>query len=153
LYDPLVADFWHSGGLQRGKNLVAEHAHAFQDALRSLGTIETLGVEKAFGVLHQKMQGVSRAGINVITEILHSLDNLRFAVMNQNSVSGLSRARIAGFPKNPTKETVDAAMYADFCKRAGDVRVLLELNNFTELDALFNYAYWKDHSEKPNAIA
>jgi hypothetical protein len=38
------------------------------------------------------MQHVKGAGINVITEILHSLDNLRFVVMNQASVAGLGRA-------------------------------------------------------------
>src|SRR5471030_45414 len=143
LCEPLVAQFWNSGGLQRGKNVVAQHAHSFQDALQSLGPIESLDVEEAFDVLHKKMQGVNRVGINVITEILHSLDNLRFVVMNQNSVSGLSRAEITGFPKYPKKDNVNAALYADFCSRAGDVRDRLELRNFTELDALFNYAYWE----------
>ena len=142
LYEPLVAGLWHSGGLQRGKNAVAKHAHAFQDALQSLGAIDSLSVDNAFEILHQKMQGVSGAGINVITEILHSLDNLRFVVMNQNSVSGLGLAGITGFPKNPVKRNVDAAIYADFCNRAGDVRDLLGLKSFSELDALFNYAYW-----------
>jgi HKD family nuclease len=142
LYGPLVAGIWISGGLQRGKNSIAKHAHAFQVALQSLGTIESMSVEEAFDVLHRKMQGVKRAGINVITEILHSFDNLRFVVMNQNSVSGLSLASITGFPQNPNKETVDAAIYADFCKKAEIVRDRLELENFSELDALLDYAYW-----------
>ncbi len=77
-----------------------------------------------------------------MTEILHSFDNLRFVVMNQNSVSGLSLADAGGFPNNPSKDTVDAVMYAKFCKQAGEVRDQLGLNTFTELDALFNYAYW-----------
>jgi HKD family nuclease len=144
LYEPLVAGVWKSGGLQRGKNVVARHAQAFQKALQSLGSIESLSVERAFDVLHQGMRGVNRAGINVMTEILHSLDNLRFAVMNQNSVSGLSLANITGFPKNPKKENVDAAIYADFCNRAGNVRDQLKLKNFTELDALLDYAYWAE---------
>ncbi|HEY9141892.1 MAG TPA: hypothetical protein VIN93_13430 [Bryobacteraceae bacterium] len=144
LYEPLVAGLWHSGGLQRGKNVVAKHAHAFQDALQSLSAVESLGVEKAFDVLHQRMRDVNRAGVNVITEILHTLDNLRFAVMNQNSVAGLKLADVGGFPKNPNKENVDAAVYADFCGSAGDIRDRLGLKDFTELDALFNYAYWAD---------
>jgi HKD family nuclease len=142
LYQPLVAGLWHSGGLQRGKNVVAKHAHAFQRALQSIGDIESLSVEKAFAVLHHKMHAVDGAGINVITEILHSLDNQRFVVMNQNSVFGLGLADVTGFPKNPNKRNVDSAIYADFCHRAGDVRDRLELNNFSELDALFDYAYW-----------
>lgn len=143
LYEPLVADLWHSGGLQRGKSLVAKHAHAFQDALRSLDDIESLSLEKAFDLLHGKMQNVKGAGINVITEILHTFDNVRFAVMNQNSVSGIGVAGITGFPKHPYKGDVDGAMYASFCDRAGDIRDGLQLKDFTELDALFNYAYWE----------
>ena len=144
LYEELVSGLWHSGGLQRGKNRVAKHAHAFQDAIQSLGALESLSVEDAFDILHRKMLGVSGAGINVITEILHSLDNFRFVVMNQNSVSGLEVAGVHEFPKRPNKEDVNAATYANFCSRAADVRDGLHLKNFTELDALFNYAYW-DH--------
>jgi hypothetical protein len=45
-------------------------------------------------------------------------------------------------PKRPNKENVNAALYDEFCKRAGEIRDLLELKNFSELDALFNYSYW-----------
>ena len=78
-----------------------------------------------------------------MTEILHSFDNTRFVVMNQNSVSGLSLADVSGFPANPSKDTVDAALYVKFCKRADEIRLQLGLKTFTELDALFNYAYWQ----------
>jgi hypothetical protein len=90
------------------------------------------------------MLSVSGAGINVMTEILHSLDNLRFVVMNQNSVSGLRLAGFNRFPIHPSKTNVNAATYADFCGKAKTVRDGLGLKSFTELDALFNYAYW-DH--------
>jgi HKD family nuclease len=142
LYEPLVTDLWHSGGLHRGKNLVAEHASIFQDALRSLANIKSLSVEQAFDVLHQEILKINGAGINIMTEILHSFDNLRFVVMNQNSVSGLALADVGGFPINPSKHIVDAAMYATFCKQALEVRRQLRLKTFTELDALLNYAYW-----------
>jgi hypothetical protein len=81
--------------------------------------------------------------MQIHTEILHSLDNVRFVVMNQNSVSSLELASVTGFPKNPSKGTVDALIYSDFCNKAQDVRDRLNLKTFTELDALLNYAYWK----------
>src|SRR5258708_2942050 len=37
---------------------------------------------------------------------------------------------------------ITADVYADFCREAALVREALGLSNFTELDAVFNYAYW-----------
>lgn len=34
-------------------------------------------------------------------------------------------------------------MYASFCNRAGDIRDGLQPKDFTDLDALFNYAHWE----------
>ena len=44
-------------------------------------------------------------------------------------------------PVASDKGNVDAAIYVDFCNRARDIQDGLKLKNFTELDALFNYAY------------
>ena len=85
---------------------------------------------------------MNRAGTNVITEILHNQDKQIFAVMNQNSVSGLGLAEFYGYPKKPNKQNVDGAMYARFCADAKMVRQELGLADFSELDALLNYAYW-----------
>ena len=79
--------------------------------------------------------------VNVITEILHTFDNKKFAVMNQNSVFGMSLANY-NFPEKPSKTSVNAEMYEDFCTKAEAICKYLGLDNFTELDALFNYAYW-----------
>ncbi|HWE51464.1 MAG TPA: hypothetical protein VG273_16850 [Bryobacteraceae bacterium] len=50
-------------------------------------------------------------------------------------------ANVTGFPEKPNKNNVDAA-YADFCSKAGDLRDRLGLKNFSEFDALLDYAYW-----------
>ncbi len=142
LYEPLVSGLWHSGGLHRGKNIIAGNATAFQTALRSVGDIRHLDVEPAFAALHGGFTNVNRAGINVITEILHTFDNDRFAVMNQNSVYSMTLANVVGFPAKPNKGNVDAKVYATFCAHADTIRNELKIKNFTELDALFNYAYW-----------
>ena len=62
--------------------------------------------------------------------------------MNQNAVSGLGLANIHEFSSKPNKENVNAERYAQFCQKAEIVRKELALTDFSELDALFNYAYW-----------
>ncbi len=80
-----------------------------------------------------------------MTEILHTYDNMRFAVMNQNSVSGMSLANIDGFPSKPSKSNINAKLYANFCEKAGEICDELGLENFSQFDALFNYAYWNQY--------
>jgi HKD family nuclease len=142
LYEPLVSGLWHSGGLQRGKNIIAEHAEEFQLGLNAITRLVNPSVNQAYQTLHDSFKNVPRAGINVISEILHTIDNEKFAVMNQNSVSGMSLANIYGFPPKPNKGLVNAELYEEFCEKAQEVCIALGLLNFTELDALFNYAYW-----------
>ncbi len=95
---------------------------------------------EAFAVLHEHFEGIPRVGINLLTEILHTLDNKRYAVMNQNAVSGLALAGIREYPARPNKQNVGADDYARYCQHADAVRQELGLADFTELDALFNYA-------------
>jgi HKD family nuclease len=147
LYEPLAAGLWHSGGLHRGKNQIAEDAQGFQQALVALRALKSPGIDQAFSTLLRHLKNVNRAGINVLTEILHSLDNRRFAVMNQNSVSGMALAGHTDFPDKPNKNDLNAADYVDFCKKAVSVRDELGLDDFTELDALFNYVYWNHPDE------
>ena len=143
LYEPLVQEphLWHSGGLFRGKNIIAKNAEMFQLGLKTVKELQSPSPSQAYSALHKIFNQIPNAGVNVITEILHTIDNKKFAVMNKNSVSGMSLANY-DFPKNPNKQSVNAEMYEDFCSKAKKICVTLNLNNFTELDALFNYAYW-----------
>lgn len=141
-YEALIGLF-HSGGLHRGKTLVAEHPDLFLAAMADIIDPRNLSPRDAFDVLHRHFSKIPRAGINLLTEILHALDNERFAVMNQNAVSGLALAGITDYPLHPTKEIVDGESYARYCRHADAVRHALGLADFTELDALFNYAYWR----------
>ena len=148
-YEPLVVEhLWHSGGLHRHRAEVAGKAKLFQQALRMLELIldskpGKFTPESIFGPLLDKFKDIPHAGVNIMTEVLHTYDNDNFAIMNQNSVSGLLLANITGFPRQPTKITVSAEKYVRFCKKGREVRDALGLRNFTELDALLNFAYWR----------
>jgi HKD family nuclease len=143
LYEPLIQGenhYWHSGLLYFNKNEIAINAGLFQAALRAVKRLNNPTLQEAYSTLHTRFNNISGAGVNVITEILHTIDNTRFAVMNKNSVSGMSRANYLF--RNTAMNYVDCDIYQRFCDNAQNIREALNLNNFTELDALFNYAYW-----------
>jgi hypothetical protein len=144
-YDQLIALF-HSGGLNRAKTRITDKRNEFVGAVASIIGRENLPPRDAFAILHAEFADIKGAGINLLTEILHTLDNKRFAVMNQNSVAGLRLAGYDDFPQHPSKSSVTPGSYQLYCDHAGAVRNALGLHDFTELDALFNYVYW--HEER-----
>jgi hypothetical protein len=133
---------WHSGGLHRAKSVIANHAPAFRKALRTFNANPSDDPATLFNQLKASLHLVPRAGLNVITEILHTRDKTRFPVMNQNSVAGMRTAGFTTYPLQPNRANVTGEIYAAFCADAHSVRCGLGLNNFSELDAVFNFAYW-----------
>jgi HKD family nuclease len=142
-YEELLNGVWHSSGLPRAKTTIAAKADIFQIALRALAASDSNDPAFLYNLLLRFMKRVPKAGVNVITEILHTRDATRFPIMNGNSVSGVKLANILDYPGKPTKKTVDGETYARFCVDAERIRSELALKNFSELDALFNYAYWQ----------
>jgi len=140
-YERLIKHF-HSSGLNRGKTTIKKKPRRFQRSVREILASNAESPEQAYQILLNRFQEIPRAGINVLTEILHAINHDKFVVMNQNAVSGLRLAGFTAYPKNPLKTNVTAAMYAAFCRDAAKVRDELGLADFTELDALFDYAYW-----------
>ncbi|MBB3941714.1 HKD family nuclease [Novosphingobium fluoreni] len=143
-YSSLISAF-HSGGINRSKSFVSAYPAEFTTALSAVLDNADAEPGEAFAILHAHFGRIKGAGINLLTEILHSLDNQRFAVMNQNSVAGLRMAGYREFPQRPMKGNVDGEAYQSFCQGADQVRSKLGLNDFTELDALFNFVYWHDN--------
>lgn len=145
-YEALI-DLFHSGGLHRAKTRVAREPGRFLAAVADIAARPRLAPAEAFEVLHTHFENVTGAGINLLTEILHALDNKRYAVMNQNAVTGLAVAGFDGYPRHPTKGNVDGELYERYCQQTRSVQRELGLANLTELDALFNYMYWQVESE------
>lgn len=145
-YEQLIRLF-HSGGLDRAKTRIANKREDFVRAVASIIDHGNLPPRDAFAILHSAFTGIKGAGINLLTEILHTLDNKRFAVMNQNSVAGLRLAGYHDFPQHPLKSSVNPDKYQLYCDHADAVRKVLGLRDFTELDALFNFVYW--HKDRP----
>jgi HKD family nuclease len=135
---------WHSGSLNRRRATVANSFAKVQAALLDLQAklTPTTSPSAAYSILAGWLDSAAHIGPNVMSEILHTFDNKRFAILNQNSVSGMHMAGFLQFPLRTLKTNVTAAMYEEFCKKAELVRAGLGLKDLSELDAVFNYAYW-----------
>jgi HKD family nuclease len=144
LYGLLAKMFWHSGGLNRNKTRIAKKPDVFQQIVTGAATSFNGPVAKTYEQMRILARGTSGIGPNVLTEILHTYDNSRYAVMNQNSVDGMKLAGFQNFPEKPNKHDVDGRLYEKFCKRAKSVQCKLGLETLSELDAVFNEAYWQD---------
>jgi hypothetical protein len=146
MYKDLYGRF-HSGGLHRHNSRIAAQASRFVFALADILDHRKAPPAKAFEILRQHFLEIHGAGVNLLTEILHATNNKRYAVMNQNAVKGLAIAGFANYPVHPDIKDVDGALYARFCEEALTVQQQLGLDNFSELDALFNYIYWQEGEE------
>lgn len=141
LYGSLIKTM-HSGGLPRYKSRVAKGHEDFQSAVRAI--LERNGsAQEMFDRFCGGVKYVLGAGVNLISEVLHLLENENHAVMNQNSVSGIALCGYEGYPKNPLRTSVDGELYSRFCNDANELREELGLSNLTELDAVFNFVYWQ----------
>ena len=145
-YERLIGN-WHSSGIARGKTTVARRSQRFQAALRDLAAEDSEDPAMLFDLLRDHFDSIPRAGTNVLTEVLHARDPARFPVMNRNSVKGIALAHVTGYPRAPSKGAVDGTMYARFTQDADAVRKRLHLRDFSELDALFNFAYWRTNTD------
>lgn len=137
MYEGLYRRF-HSGGLHRQKTRIAAKASLFVAALADILGRSKPPPAEAFEILRRHFLGIQGAGVNLLTEVLHAIDNKRYPVMNQNAVNGLTTAGFVGYPLHPAKGGVDGELYSRFCEDAKTVQRQLGLANFSELDALFN---------------
>lgn len=143
--------YFHSGMINIQQGSVANDRQNFIDGLRALESQlnhrNAVSAKDAYNILHQffagRQNGVSGAGVNVMTEILHAYDNQSYAVMNKLSVDRLGFVLEVDYPESLPKNQVTGEMYEDFCRKSKQLCDCLGLKNFTEFDALMNFDYWK----------
>ena len=142
LYAEVAGQCWHSSGTRRRSKGITAKPELFQEIVQAAARHEGSLAGDVFEHMRHLAKRVSGIGPNIMTEILHTYDNKRFPVMNQNSVEGMNLAGYTGFPLHPNKEFVTGEIYAEFCQRAESIRSELGLADLSEVDAVFNYSYW-----------
>ncbi|MGO7050377.1 phospholipase D-like domain-containing protein [Rhizobium johnstonii] len=132
---------FHSAGHHRGQSRVARNHEQFREGLRVL-LQGNGGPKQMLEAAYEVFEDVDRTGTNLITEILHLLNHNKFAVLNKNSVAGITLCGFSGFPRAPNRKLVDPSKYEQFCSDANQVQNELGLANLSELDTVFNAQYW-----------
>jgi hypothetical protein len=128
--------------MQRKKGGVPQHREQFASGVRAALRAADSTPSEAYEAVNAHLIRVDGAGVNVISEILHAVNPKRYAVMNKNSISGLSSTGATGFPRWSSKASVRGKGYGSFCAACDKLRKRLQLRDMTELDALYNSRYW-----------
>jgi hypothetical protein len=134
---------FHSGGLERNIPKIVRQPTEFLQLLDLAYKTNTNGStpEHAYEQLQPVANNITGLGPNWVTEILHALDPSIYAVLNKNSVAGMALAGIE-FPAKPSKAVISGDVYGEFCRQGATLVKSLGLKNLSELDLVFNYAYW-----------
>jgi hypothetical protein len=143
LYEQLVGKqgqrgLWYSGGLFRNKNQVAD---GFIEVCKMIGEIRDHSDASStalFEIGLPYVKRVSRLGVNVLTEIMHSYHPNRCPVLNNNSLGSLRRLAIGRFPD---PQSFDAEDYHRFTEIVTYLRDLCGFNSLGQVDHFLDYVY------------
>jgi len=138
-----LRECFHSGGLQRHISMIVEKPTEFLHLvqLAHKANTEQSSPRQAYERLRPVAEKIRGLGPNWISEILHALDPAKYAILNQNSVAGMALAGIE-FPIRPSKANISGEVYASFCEHGSKIAKRLGLSDLSQLDAVFNYAYF-----------
>ena len=138
--------YWHSGGLSRGKTGkeestgVYDHWKEFQKLIKFVRL--NIGEDEDFVFEHGReiLKSIRGAGINYLTEILMTYDRKRFANMNKNPLTVLTKE--AGVDIKKSTQSYSGADYKEYCELIKEISEELGLQDMLEADSFFNDVYW-----------
>lgn len=152
IYEKLVGSqdsraLWHSGGLFRSKNKVAEHYEHFIEMLKMIRSNLNSADNVLFDKCRQHAQQIEGLGPNVITEIMNTYAPEKFAVLNNNPASSLSHLGFEEFG-SLNKKFFSGNQYAKFNGLIREIARLCKFSDLAEVDHFLNYVYWNHAKPK-----
>jgi hypothetical protein len=146
IYEQLVGKrgqwgLWHSGGLFRNKNRVADRFSETCAMVRKVREHPEASVAELFALGIPNVKSVTGLGVNVLTEVMNSYYPDRCPVLNGNSLDSLRHLAIGQFPADP--QSFKAEHYKRFAETLKDLRNLCGLESMGHVDHLLSYVYWK----------
>lgn len=140
----LLLTLFHSGGVERHRNEIASEIERFKKLIATIFTICQDKTEPAFDkaklFLDTPGAKVAGAGRNVVSEIFHTFDCIRFPVLNKNFESGLL---YFGFIKTPFSGSFGEKYY-QCIKVVQKIREKFQIKSCQVLDCFFNFIYWQN---------
>jgi len=144
IYEQLVGKkgqrgLWHSGGLLRKKNQVAD---GFLETCAMIRTVREYPEASATELFELGIPYVKRVvglDVNVLTEVMNSYYPDRCPVLNNNPLGSMRHLAIGQF-RGP--QDFKAKDYAKFTEILDYVRNLFAFDSMGCVDHFLNYVYW-----------
>ncbi len=157
LYGQLVGaagkrKLWHSGGVHRSKGSVANYHREVVELVHQLGTNSFGQPGVVFETGRRIAQTIPGLGVNVVTEIMNTLDTKRFAVLNQNPLMALTRFGLGPFRQQGQFRAAD---YEEFIETLRSLAEICGFNTLGQVDHFLNYVFQdakKSAQTKTNAL-
>lgn len=146
LLDSLVGskdqyNLWHSGSLFRLRKKVYPHFKKFQILVKYIRINSSKSPAEVFARAKELVGEIEGAGINYITEIMMTYNNLVFANLNKNPITVL---KVKGDVNiKATSETFNGPDYQEYCDLIKEICQKLKLKDMLEADSFFNEIYWQ----------
>lgn len=145
LYEELVggkdvARLWHSGSLFRHKAKVIDNYRSFQKMVKSVIACQTESPLEVFEAGLKFKENIPGVGVNILTEVMMTLQPERFANLNKNPLTVLLNV---GCNLKKTAANYSGQDYQSYCDLISEIRKELNLKNNLEVDSFFNHNYWK----------
>lgn len=145
IYEKLVGKagnpgLWHSGSLFRQKGRVSDQYAKVQSLVREILARPNASVLELTEVGLPIAKQIYGLGVNVLTEIMHSLYSDRCPVLNNNSLTSLKYLGNFKFP-SPNGFKIDDFRWFFLATQA--LKIKLELDDYGQLDHFLNYIFWK----------
>lgn len=149
IYEDLVDNpnhFWTSSELSRHKTTIANNKDGLEKLINAIADFDSMfssteDLESLYNRIWIPITEIGYAGINLLSEILHTYDKSKFAIMNGNSISGHT---LANFGRNweQDKKKINFSQYSRFCEDSLQIQKELGLKDLSEVDAVLNYSYY-----------
>ena len=136
---------WHSGSINRLKNIVSQNFELFMLMLSDLKDSIGASPEELFLIAKPYVSEIDGLGYNVVTEILNTYGSDKYPILNNNPLDSIKHLGFSGFKKASSFNQSDyqnfSAFMIEFSKEVG-------FSNLMQVDHFMNYIYWK--YVKPN---
>lgn len=135
-----VERLWYSGSLFRHKAKVIDHYQEFQKLVKFVLEHQRQSPFQVFEEGLQFKEHIPGVGVNILTEVMMTLQPEKFANLNKNPLTVLLNL---GCNVKKTAASYTSQDYQSYCDLIAEIRKELKLKNNLEVDSFFNDKYWK----------
>lgn len=146
LFEKLVGSskeysLWHSGSIYRMKSHVFNYPKEFQKLVNFVrdNIHEQTSTVYISGI--NLIKNIYGSGVNTLTEILMTYDRGKFANLNKNPITVLSKE--GGVKLKVNSNSFSGDDYELYCQLILEISNQLGLRNMLEADSFFNDIYWQ----------